>query len=68
MDALMTFEQLLTTNDAIAMSWLNMKLRDEYSNFSDLCESNGFDQTQITDKMKAYGYIYVENLNQFRPE
>lgn len=67
MDARMTIEQFETTDPAIAMSWLNMKLRDEFRNLEELCDSTGFEATKIMGKMLAYGYEYVPNLNQFRP-
>ncbi len=67
MDARMTLEQFLKIEPAIALSWVNMKLRDEYRNLEDLCDGTGFSVEEITQKMHAYGYDYVEAANQFRP-
>ncbi|MGL5530688.1 MAG: DUF4250 domain-containing protein [Culicoidibacterales bacterium] len=67
MDVRMTLEQFLKTDPAIAMSWLNMKLRDEYRDLAELCESTGFETEDVVAKMTAYGYEYVASLNQFRP-
>ncbi|MGL6247729.1 MAG: DUF4250 family protein, partial [Culicoidibacterales bacterium] len=50
MDARMTLEQFLKTEPAIAMSWLNMKLRDEYRDLNELCESTGFETADVVDK------------------
>ncbi len=67
MDARMTLAQFLKTDPAIAMSWLNMKLRDEYRDLEELSDSTGFEAETIIQKMKDYGYEYVRELNQFRP-
>ena len=50
----------------ILLSWLNMKLRDEYSSLDELCTSFGLDQQLLKDKMKSAGFVYDPVANQFR--
>ena len=49
------------------LSFVNMKLRDgDYENLSDLCESLGCDEQEITKKLKDSGFEYMESIKQFR--
>lgn len=49
------------------LSFVNMKLRDgDYENLSDLCESLGCDEQEITKKLKDSGFEYIEAIKQFR--
>ena len=50
----------------ILLSWLNMKLRDEYSSLNELCSALGLDQQLLKDKMKSAGFVYDPVANQFR--
>ena len=47
-------------------SYINMMLRDRYSSLEEFCTVNDADIDEITDKLKAAGYLYDEKLNQFR--
>lgn len=47
------------------LSFLNLKLRDEYRSLDDLCKSLCIDETEITAKMKTIGYDYSKDHNQF---
>ncbi len=49
----------------ILLSFLNLKLRDEYKSLDDLCKSLCIDETEITSKMKTIGYDYSKDNNQF---
>ncbi len=48
------------------MSFLNMKLRDEFSSLSELCKSLSLDESDIIKKMSDVGFEYNKDLNQFR--
>lgn len=48
------------------MSFLNMKLRDEYDTLSDLCLSLGVDEKELIRKLYDAGFEYNESTNQFR--
>lgn len=54
-------------NDPIMlMSVLNTKLRDEYSSLEELCKALGLEQSALEEKLRAAGFIYRPELNQFR--
>ena len=48
------------------VSFVNMKLRDQYASLEAFCSDNDADMDEITDKLKAAGFEYDEELNQFR--
>ena len=48
------------------LSMLNMKLRDEFSSLSSLTSYYNVDKEDLLEKMKANGYEYVEDSNQFK--
>lgn len=48
------------------LSMLNMKLRDEFSSLSSLTSYYNVDKEALLEKMKANGYEYVEDNNQFK--
>ncbi len=41
------------------LSWLNMKLRDQYEDLADLCYDYHIPMQDIVDKMEAIGYHYT---------
>ena len=47
------------------LSFLNLKLRDYYSDLDKLCDDLDIEKDTITDKMKSIGYTYDEERNQF---
>lgn len=47
------------------MSFVNMKLRDQYSSLSDLCDDLGLDADALTSKLHAAGFDYLPEVNQF---
>lgn len=50
----------------ILLSFINMKLRDEFSSFDDLILAYDLDKTEIIDKMGNINYIYDKTSNQFK--
>lgn len=46
-------------------SFINMKLRDEYSSLDDLCKAMAVDRQFIEDKLKTAGFEYNEQQNKF---
>lgn len=50
---------------AMLLSFINMKLRDEYSSFDELCKSMDLNPKVITSTLKFIEYEYDEELNQF---
>lgn len=48
------------------LSYVNLKLRDYYSNLDELCKKEDIDLEKLTDKLKEIDYYYDSNLNQFK--
>lgn len=54
-------------NDPIMLlSFINMKLRDNYSSFEILCEDMDISAGEITEKLSAAGFEYDKEQNRFR--
>ena len=47
------------------LSFLNMKLRDFYSNLDELCNALDLDKEEIVKKMADAGFEYNETQNKF---
>ncbi|MCQ2524376.1 MAG: DUF4250 domain-containing protein [Lachnospiraceae bacterium] len=56
---------MLPQDPMILLSYLNLKLRDFYSSLDNLCDDLDEDKNSIIDTMKAAGYVYNEDTNQF---
>ena len=48
------------------LSWLNMKLRDQNDDLSDIFYDKQNTIQEIVDKMEAIGYHYTYKSNQFK--
>lgn len=48
------------------LSFVNMRLRDEYENLDELCAALDLDKTEITEKLGAIDYHYDAETNQFK--
>lgn len=47
-------------------SFINTKLRDEYSSLEDLCNAYGLDIKKLTQQLADVGFEYMPDINQFR--
>lgn len=47
------------------MSFINMKLRDEYSSLDDLCQALGVERSTIEDSLSKIGMEYNPEENKF---
>lgn len=56
----------LPSDGAMLLSFLNTKLRDEYSSLDELLEDCGADRGEIEEKLRALGYEYDPSRNAFR--
>lgn len=56
---------MLPKDPAILLSFVNTKLRDEYSSLSELCAALDADETEIRDTLAALDYRYDPERNQF---
>ena len=56
---------MIPQDPVILLSYINLKLRDEYSFLDLLCEDLDISKTEIIEKLKSINYSYDEKLNQF---
>lgn len=49
----------------ILLSYINTKLRDQYSSLDELCKSEDSRKSDVIAKLSAVGYEYDEKLNKF---
>ena len=47
------------------MSFLNTKLRDQYSSLEELCQDLEADQAELEEKLETIDYRYDAGKNQF---
>ena len=48
------------------LGYVNLKLRDFYSNLDALCDDLDENREEIEEKLKKIGYVYDSDRNQFR--
>ena len=56
---------MLPNDPMILLSYINTKLRDQYTSLDDLCDDMQTDRTQIEEKLKEIDYTYDASLNRF---
>ena len=56
----------LPNNPFVLLSYINTKLRDNYSSLDELIEDLQMDKEEIILKLREIGYEYNEELNQFK--
>lgn len=49
----------------ILLSFVNMKLRDDYSSIDELCNVLDIDRTELEDKLRDAGFTYDAANNHF---
>ncbi len=57
---------MIPNNPVMLLSFVNMKLRDDYSNLDVMCEDLNISRDEITEKLKSIGYVYNVLQNQFK--
>lgn len=55
----------IPSDPMMLLSFLNMKLRDFYSNLDELCNDLDLDKEEIVKKMAETGFEYNESQNKF---
>lgn len=55
----------IPSDPMMLLSFLNMKLRDFYSNLDELCNALDIDKEEIVKKMAEAGFEYNESQNKF---
>ena len=56
---------MIPKDPVMLLSFLNMKLRDFYSDLSALCEDLDVSEVEIKEKLATIGYVYDADRNQF---
>lgn len=61
-----TLLQLIPSDPIILLSFINTRLRDQYSSLDELCDDLDIDRNEIEDKLRLAGFEYNPDQNQFR--
>ena len=56
---------MLPQDPIILLSYVNTKLRDEYSSLDELCAALDADKEELVRKLETEGYTYDEEKNRF---
>ena len=56
---------MLPKDPMILLSYLNTKLRDDYSTLEELCRSLDLDRDELEQRLAALDYRYAPELNRF---
>ena len=57
---------MLPNDPAMLLSYINMKLRDQYDSLERLCDDLDISKSEIVEKLKTIAYIYDNEKNQFK--
>lgn len=55
----------LPTDPYILLSFVNTKLRDDYTSLEQMCDDLDIDQIQLTRKLNEAGFEYSQDNNKF---
>ena len=55
----------LPTDPAMLMSFINTKLRDEFSSLDELCSTMGIDRRGLEQQLGEAGFEYSKEYNKF---
>ena len=56
---------MLPSDPIMLLSFVNMKLRDQYPSLDALCEDMDANKEEIVKKLAEVGYEYSQGTNQF---
>lgn len=56
----------LPSDPIILLSYINTKLRDDYSSLDELCDALDIDKQELIDTLAPAGFEYMPAINQFR--
>ena len=57
---------MLPQDPVMLVSFLNLKLRDNYKSLMDLCDDLDEDEATLLNKLSEAGYRYDPETNQFK--
>ncbi len=58
-------KELLPNDPFMLLSFINMKLRDQYNNLEQLCEDLDINRKELIEKLNAAGFEYDSVQNKF---
>ena len=58
--------EILPKDPVMLMSFVNMKLRDEYRTLEDFCMSYGIDERGLKATLESAGFEWLPGIRQFR--
>jgi len=56
---------MLPSDPIMLLSFVNMKLRDNYASLDALCEDMDVNKDEIMEKLSMVGYEYDKEMNRF---
>lgn len=56
----------IPNDPVILLSYINTKLRDEFSSLDELCKSLCISKDEIEHKLSIIGYVYSDETNSFK--
>ena len=56
---------MLPNDPIMLLSFVNMKLRDQYASLDALCEDMDVSKAEIMEKLSMVGYEYDKEMNRF---
>ncbi len=61
----MDMQRFMKMDSIMALSWINTKLRDEFSSLESLCEEFDFEIEKVIEKFRTINYEYSYEMNKF---
>lgn len=58
--------EILPKDPVMLMSFVNMKLRDEYHSLEDFCGAYGIKESKLKTELEAAGFTWMPSVRQFR--
>ncbi len=56
---------MIPKDPVMLLSFVNLKLRDYYSDLESMCDALDIDQGELTEKLASIDYHYNKERNQF---
>ena len=58
---------MIPQDPVMLLSYVNLKLRDQYQSLDAMCDDLDIDPADITNRLQRIGYSYDSQRNQFTP-
>ena len=57
---------MMPRDPAMLLSFVNMRLRDQYSSLDEFCEAENVNRKLLMERLAEVNYYYDEKANQFK--